>query len=53
MVKEVLDNGGIGNREIQMIMNEGPNLKMVGSNHKDSTGPYLASRWYLDNILDN
>lgn len=43
----------IGNREIQMIMNEGPNLKMVGSNHKDSTGPYLASRWYLDNILDN
>lgn len=42
----------IGNREIQMIMNEGPNLKMVGSNHKDSTGPYLASRWYLDNIID-
>lgn len=45
----------IGNNEIQMIMNEGPNLKMVGSTHqdKDSTSPYLASRWYLDNIISD
>tara|TARA_Y100000992_G_C21266901_1_gene494410 strand:+ start:1320 stop:2411 length:1092 start_codon:yes stop_codon:yes gene_type:complete len=45
----------IGNNEIQMIMNEGPNLKMVGSTHedKDTTSPYLASRWYLDNIISD
>tara|TARA_B110000285_G_scaffold35301_1_gene37884 strand:- start:3904 stop:5016 length:1113 start_codon:yes stop_codon:yes gene_type:complete len=43
----------VGNKEIQMIMNEGPNLKMVGSSHQESTGPYLASRWYLDNIISD
>lgn len=43
-------NHAIGNNEIQSIVENGPNLKMVGNSHEETTPPYLASRWYLDSV---
>ena len=41
---------GIGNMKIQEIMQEGPNLKMIGDQNLQTMPPYLATRWYLDSI---
>lgn len=40
----------IGNMKIQEIIQQGPNLKMIGNKNIESSPPYLATRWYLDNI---
>lgn len=40
----------IGNMKIQEIIQQGPNLKMIGNKNLESAPPYLATRWYLDNI---
>lgn len=41
---------GIGNMKIQEIIQKGPNLKMIGDQNQETMPPYLATRWYLDNI---
>ena len=41
---------GIGNMKIQEIIQQGPNLKMIGNQNLQSMPPYLATRWYLDSI---
>jgi hypothetical protein len=41
----------IGNNEIQSIIEKGPNLKIMGNSHQETAPPYLASRWYIDNII--
>lgn len=41
----------IGNNEIQSIIERGPNLKIIGNSHQETAPPYLASRWYIDNIM--
>lgn len=43
----------IGNMKIQEINQQGPNLKMIGNKNKETMPPYLATRWYLDNINEN
>lgn len=40
----------IGNMKIQEIIQQGPNLKMIGNQNQETSPPYLATRWYLDNI---
>lgn len=40
----------IGNMKIQEIIQQGPNLKMIGDQTQETTPPYLATRWYMDNI---
>ena len=40
----------IGNMKIQEIIQQGPNLKMIGDQNQQTMPPYLATRWYLDNI---
>jgi hypothetical protein len=41
---------GIGNMKIQEIIQQGPNLKAIGDQHQETMPPYLATRWYLDNV---
>lgn len=40
----------IGNMKIQEIIQQGPNLKAIGSENQETMPPYLATRWYLDNV---
>ena len=40
----------IGNMKIQEIIQQGPNLKMIGDQNQETMPPYLATRWYLDNV---
>uniref|UniRef100_A0A6C0KWR4 LamG-like jellyroll fold domain-containing protein n=1 Tax=viral metagenome TaxID=1070528 RepID=A0A6C0KWR4_9ZZZZ len=40
----------VGNMKIQEIIQQGPNLKMIGDQNQQTMPPYLATRWYLDNI---
>ena len=40
----------IGNMKIQEIIQQGPNLKMIGNQTQETMPPYLATRWYLDNV---
>lgn len=40
----------IGNMKIQEIIQQGPNLKMINDQNQQTMPPYLATRWYLDNI---
>ena len=41
---------GIGNMKIEEIIQQGPNLKAIGEQNQETMPPYLATRWYLDNI---
>lgn len=41
---------GIGNMQIEEIIQQGPNLKAIGSQNQETMPPYLATRWYLDNV---
>ena len=41
---------GIGNMKIQEIIQQGPNLKAIGDQNQETMPPYLATRWYLDNV---
>lgn len=41
---------GIGNMKIQEIIQQGPNLKAIGGQNQETMPPYLATRWYLDNV---
>lgn len=43
----------IGNMKIQEIIQQGPNLKMIGNKNQETMPPYLATRWYLDNAESN
>ena len=40
----------IGNMKIEEIIQQGPNLKAIGDQHQETMPPYLATRWYLDNV---
>lgn len=40
----------IGNIKIQEIIHHGPNLKAIGNENQETMPPYLATRWYLDNV---
>lgn len=41
---------GIGNMKIEEIIQQGPNLKAIGGQNQETMPPYLATRWYLDNV---
>ena len=41
---------GIGNMKIEEIIQQGPNLKAIGDQNQETMPPYLATRWYLDNV---
>ena len=38
----------IDNNKIQELIQNGPNLKMEGSEHIETGPPYLSMKWYMD-----
>ena len=45
-------NYGLGTGEIQTIVDNGPNLKMVGQDMTESMPKYLSLRWFFAGSKD-
>ena len=45
-------NTALGTNQIQSIVDAGPNLRMIGSDMKNSMPRYLSLRWFFSGAND-